>query len=68
MKHIPSEYKSYHQYKMCKGTACITEKYHVITAAVTANVVEYQVGLLLIHANSEIMRRWLWKDVLNNID
>lgn len=24
-------------------------------------------GVLLIHANSDTMRRWLWKDTLNNI-
>lgn len=24
-------------------------------------------GVLLIHANSDAMRRWLWKDVLNNV-
>lgn len=24
-------------------------------------------GVLLIHANSDTMRKWLWKDVLNNV-
>ena len=24
-------------------------------------------GVLLIHANSDAMRQWLWKDVLNNV-
>ena len=24
-------------------------------------------GVLLIHANSDIMRQWLWKDMLNNV-
>ncbi len=24
-------------------------------------------GVLLIHANSDVMRKWLWKDVLNNV-
>lgn len=24
-------------------------------------------GVLLIHANSDTMRRWLWQDVLNNV-
>lgn len=24
-------------------------------------------GVLLIHANNDTMRRWLWKDTLNNI-
>ena len=24
-------------------------------------------GVLLIHANSDTMRQWLWKDVLNNV-
>lgn len=23
-------------------------------------------GVLLIHANSDVMRKWLWKDLLNN--
>lgn len=25
-------------------------------------------GVLLIHANSDTMRRWLWQDVLNNVE
>ncbi len=25
-------------------------------------------GVLLIHSNSDTMRRWLWKDVLNNVE
>jgi hypothetical protein len=25
-------------------------------------------GVLLIHANSDVMRQWLWKDTLNNVD
>ena len=25
-------------------------------------------GVLLIHANSDVMRLWLWKDVLNNVE
>lgn len=25
-------------------------------------------GVLLIHANSDVMRQWLWKDVLNNVE
>lgn len=24
-------------------------------------------GVLLIHANSDTMRKWLWKDMLNNV-
>ena len=24
-------------------------------------------GVLLIHANSDMMRQWLWKDTLNNV-
>lgn len=24
-------------------------------------------GVLLIHANSDIMRQWLWQDILNNV-
>lgn len=25
-------------------------------------------GVLMIHANSDVMRRWLWKDVLHNVE
>ena len=25
-------------------------------------------GVLLIHANSDVMRKWLWNDVLNNVE
>lgn len=25
-------------------------------------------GVLCIHANSDTMRRWLWRDICNNVD
>lgn len=41
--HMPSACKGCRHYQMCKGTACIAEKRHVIDAAVTVNVTEHQV-------------------------
>lgn len=31
------------------------------------NIAACTFGVLLIHANSDMMRQWLWKDVLNNV-
>ena len=42
VKHMPSACEGCPHYKMCKGTACIAEKRHVIDAVVTVNVVEHQ--------------------------
>lgn len=42
VKHMPSACEGCSHYKMCKGTACIAEKRHVIDAVVTVNVVEHQ--------------------------
>lgn len=32
------------------------------------NISKSTFGILLIHANSDNMRKWLWKDVLNNVE
>lgn len=40
--HMPSACEGCPHYKMCKGTACISEKRHVIDAVVTVNVTEHQ--------------------------
>ena len=42
VKHMPSACEGCPYYQMCKGTACIAEKRHVIDAVVTVNVVEHQ--------------------------
>ena len=42
VKHMPSACEGCPHYKMCKNTACIAEKRHVIDAVVTVNVVEHQ--------------------------
>ena len=42
VKHMPSACKGCQHYQMCKGTACITQKRHVIDAVVTVNVTEHQ--------------------------
>lgn len=38
VKHMPSACEGCQYYQMCKGTACIAEKRHVIDAVVTVNV------------------------------
>ena len=38
-------------------------KYHPLINRISATCF----GVLLIHANSDTMRRWLWKDVLDNV-
>ena len=42
VKHMPSECEGCPHYQICKGTACIAEKRHVIDAVVTVNVTEHQ--------------------------
>lgn len=42
IKHMPSACGGCPHYKMCKGTACIAEKRHIIDAVVTVNVTEHQ--------------------------
>ena len=38
-------------------------KYHPFINTVAATTF----GILLIHANSDTMRTWLWKDICNNV-
>ena len=42
IKHMPSSCEGCPHYKMCKSTACIAERRHVIDAVVTVNVTEHQ--------------------------
>ena len=42
VKHMPPACEGCQHYQMCKGTACIAEKRHVIDAVVTVNVTEHQ--------------------------
>lgn len=42
VKHMPSACEGFPHYQICKGTACIAEKRHVIDAVVTVNVTEHQ--------------------------
>ena len=42
---------------------CITEFYSKIINKIAASTF----GVLMIHANSDAMRQWLWKDKLNNV-
>ena len=42
VKHMPSACEGCQHYQICKGTACIAEKRHVIAAVVTVNVTEHQ--------------------------
>ena len=40
IKHMPSACESCPHFKMCKATACIAEKRHVIDAVVTVNITD----------------------------
>lgn len=40
--HMPSACEGCPHYKMCKGTACVTKKRHVLDAVVTVHVTEHQ--------------------------
>lgn len=42
VKHMPSSCEGCPHYQLCKGTACIAEKRHVIDTVVTVNVTEHQ--------------------------
>ena len=42
VKHMPSACEGCPHYQICKGTACIAEKRHVIDAVVTVNVTQHQ--------------------------
>ena len=55
IKHMPSACEGCPHYKMCKGTACIAEKRHVIDAVVTVNVTEHQaleIPICMLHGNT----------------
>ena len=42
IKHMPAACEGCPHYAMCKGTACVGEKRHVIDAVVTVNITEHQ--------------------------
>lgn len=42
VKHMPSSCEGCPHYQLCKGTACIAEKRHVIDAVVTVSITEHQ--------------------------
>jgi transposase len=42
ISHMPSACEGCPHYQMCKGTACVAEKRHVIDAVVTVNITEHQ--------------------------
>ena len=42
VRHMPSACEGCPHYQLCKGTACVAEKRHVIDAVVTVNVTEHQ--------------------------
>ena len=55
VKHMPSACEGCLYYQMCKSTACIAEKRHVIDAVVTVNVVEHQaleIPVCMIHGGT----------------
>lgn len=55
LKYMPSACEGCPHYKMCKGTACIAEKRHVIDAVVTVQVTEHQtleIPICMIHGNT----------------
>ena len=52
---MPSACEGCPHYKMCKGTACVAEKRHVIDAVVTVNVVEHQlleIPICMLHGDT----------------
>ena len=55
VKHMPSACEGCQYYQMCKGTACIAEKRHVIDAVVTVNVTEHQslaIPICMLHGDT----------------
>ena len=55
VKHMPSTCEGCPHYKMCKGTACVAEKRHVIDAVVTVNIVEHQlleIPICMLHGDT----------------
>ena len=55
VKHMPSACEGCPHYQMCKSTACIAEKRHVIDAVVTVNVTGHQaleIPVCMLHGGS----------------
>ena len=55
VKHMPSACEGCPHYQICKGTACIAEKRHVIDAVVTVNVTEHQaleIPICMLHGDT----------------
>ena len=52
VKHMPSACEGCPHYKMCKGTACIAEKRHVIDAVVTVNVTAHEIPICMLHEDT----------------
>ena len=53
--HMPSACEGCPHYKMCKGTACVSERRHVIDAVVTVNVAEHQlleIPICMLHGDN----------------
>ncbi|MFI3215019.1 MAG: IS66 family transposase [Eubacteriales bacterium] len=53
--HMPSACEGCPHYKMCKGTACVTERRHVIDAVVTVNITEHQlleIPICMLHGDT----------------
>ena len=55
VKHMPSACERCPHYKMCKTTACIAEKRHVVDAVVKVNIIEHQkleVPICMLHGDT----------------
>lgn len=55
VKHMPPACEDCPHYKMCRGTACIAERRHVIDAVVTVNVTEHQlleIPICMLHGDT----------------
>lgn len=53
--HMPSSCEGCPHYQMCKGTACVAERRHVIDAVVTVNVTEHQlleIPICMLHGDN----------------
>lgn len=53
--HMPSDCEGCPHYEMCKGTACVAQKRHVIDAIVTVNVTEHQtleIPICMLHGDT----------------
>ena len=54
-RHMPPDCEGCPYYKMCKGTACIAERRHVIDAIVTVNITEHQqleIPICMLHGDT----------------